>query len=175
VLEETDGSRPFAAVHHYIGGGLESVAQPPSACGDGTLVTRVSLAAGARIARYDPQANRWTDLCAELDRRNNDNSYYASVGGDRVYFVDFFSSDHVFDLKTRQVTKLSTRVRPGSTLHKPSVMTNAWECAAEFSGNRQGVTAEHPHGHNGVFPPVIWGDTVFLMMRAQVLFAYRGQ
>jgi len=170
VLKTADGTPCYRPVHIYGSAGLQNVIMPPAVCSDGTLVMYCFMG-GARLARFDPEANRWVDFLFEIGGTNNDESEFDSVGGSRVFSKNTMRENGVLDLATREFTPL---LHPSVSATRVSVFPPQWCPSRDFSPRRLGGVDWHGEPV-GMSPMPISGTRFFWMRQAQRLVAYEGR
>jgi hypothetical protein len=170
VLNAANGKQPYKPVHVYGSAGLQNVIMAPAACADGTLVMYCFMG-GARLARFDPDANRWVDFLFEIGGTNNDESEYDSVGGSRIFSKNTMRANAVMGLATREVTRLA---RPNVAPVRVSCLPPRWSPAGGLSAGRLGWGGWHGE-LVGMSPMPISGKRFFWMRQVQRLVAYEGR
>ncbi|MGA2617246.1 MAG: PQQ-binding-like beta-propeller repeat protein [Thermoguttaceae bacterium] len=168
VLNAADGKQPYNAVHQYGSAGLQQVIMPPAVCADGTLVVYCTMG-GARLARFDPVTNRWTDILFEVGGTATDESEFDSVGGLRVFSKNTMRANAVLDLASGQVTTLAAT---GMIPMRVSAVPAHWGPAVGFSPDR--LSSPWHGAPVGMSPMPIAGNRVFWMRQNQRLVAYEG-
>jgi hypothetical protein len=124
---------------------------------------------GARLARFDPAANRWVDVLFELGGTATDESEFCSVGGLRIFSKNTMRANAVVDLATGQVTVLP---QAGQKPVQASTAPAHWGPAVEFSPSR--LSSPWHGAPVGMSPMPIAGNRFFWMRRTQQLVAYEG-